>query len=203
MMYITKEKQPSYYIEEGEQCKHCNKELQRQGFFVSLWERKQFKETFIFCTNCIKEHKQYTLQGIPNREVTIGIVSTAIEVSQDWELYVPMPLDYTYGNSGISVYDINKMPPSQEQDKDMTRLAGRESFEGATIGHIDTAMLEQKDKSINDDDEALKLLHEIRDFSSKARIEEQDRGYIEYNPQESNATIEDDERRQDEEGNRK
>ena len=205
MLYINK-KDDAEWTTIGEiHCTHCKDLIEQRGICIEVEDLRrpkhhQFGGYFFFHYECVKEHKNYTFAGINSRQVQTKPLKVLAQEPRDflhnYDAYIPKGVPIQYMKNNATVFEPHLLPDSQGRDNDRTILANRESFESASIGEDTHALLEEKDRSVDNEGEALKLLQEIRDFSEKARLEEQERGYIEYNPQESNLTIEEDERRQ-------
>ena len=209
MIYIKKGQDAEWTAIAEVMCTHCKSNIEDQGIVMEIHNTRnpkhhQFIGFFFFHNECVKEHRNYTFAGSNGRQVQTKPLKVLPfepeDLEYNYEVYIPKHLPLQYASNNATVFEPHLLPKSEQEDKDMTRLAGRETWEGATIGNTDYALLEEKESELNEDD-SLKLLQDIKNYTEQALIEEQERGFIDYNPHTSDLTIEEDEKRQAEESN--
>jgi len=139
-------------------CNHCNKKFNEMDFILIVEKYSfKFKNLFpdtleFYCKDCIKKvkltHEQQPTKG--------GLVFN--QVIENSIPYIPKPLDMVKGdmnNFEVAVTRIESKTPEKTIDK--TKLVGRESWEGSTIG--DSNYIEkckEKDKPLLKSPEELK-----------------------------------------------
>lgn len=140
-------------------CCDCKKIIPMNEYFFihKSWSKKQFVKEY-YCENCIKEHKK----RIYDEFITCLIAS---EVPANSILIPDFPpllqsstniYDAAISNRGI------KSDTSSTIITDHTKLAGKESFEGAKIGKGMNEEIEKLDKPIESEKEAICLLQDLR-----------------------------------------
>ena len=148
-LYFHKTRKIYFFVDKKEQCSECGKLIENIIFFKAIWNKKN-SEIKQFCGRCgemaykhegvIDEVKQALLvEDVPSLEYTIPIFLRPPEV----------------GSSTASVFDLGKITERYGTDHktiDNTRLAGKESWEGAAIGNVPVERLEELDKKVNKKD---------------------------------------------------
>jgi len=141
-LYFSKDDM-RYYVQKGETCDVCNNEItEKFGFhrgFSKLWGG--FLK--IYCFPCFKSR---TVIPQDFEEINIGLVTP--ELSHDAKLIV-LPLSYSITDmSGLSTIDAvhNKTIKTINH----TKISGRESIEGATIGAPIDLAFEEENKGLGD-----------------------------------------------------
>lgn len=141
-------------------CTFCNTviELGDSFFIHKSYSKKEYVKNF-YCVNCIKNHKKRIYDEFLTVEVTNTVPDNSIIVAD-------APPSLVSGNASvftaaISNQGINADCSGGVEVQDNTKLSGRESLEGSSIGRDMTEQLEHLDGAIEEED-ALKLLGEIQ-----------------------------------------
>ena len=149
------------------QCDDCktNINLSEYAFLHRSFSKKEYVRE-VLCLKCIPKHRK----RIYDEFIHFQLVDFIPEKSKMFSEFPPSlktgnvnVFEGAVSNKGISAdcSDVNII--------DKTRLAGRESFGGASVGRDITAELEHKDASIHSDD-ALSLLEGLKN-SDHVRLE--------------------------------
>jgi hypothetical protein len=145
---------------EPNHCFNCRRpfKLKEAIFIFRAYDlRWQFSTEDLYCRNCISR-----IKAIFNS--TIQLATVTDKISPKWHLFtsdMTFKSTCTIGEASISNEKIESNT-SEAETIDRTRYAGKESWEGSTIGTDITELLEKKDQPILDDKKASTLLEEIK-----------------------------------------
>jgi len=93
--------------------------------FIFRTATKKHYEIFYFCSNCVKKRVEYVYSDL----IIASIKDTIPDGAELYDVY------YTPQLRGLNVSCINAVGLySEDKDKDKTKIAGRESLDGVTIG---------------------------------------------------------------------
>lgn len=134
-------------------CELCGRQEDKRIIIKSSWDKKE-SYLRLFCLNCFnKDKKVSTVQEIRGAKVVLSRPKNTI-------LVLNRPPSLVDGRNE-TVFSIAEKNVSCETVVDHTRLAGRESIEGAQIG-LSPGKVDSKNKVLSND-EADKLLLSYKD----------------------------------------
>lgn len=172
-LWYRAEDKAYYYVSNDDTCDICDNKL----VVDCVWVRevgKNFDRLHIFCKSCASktENDKLVLYDEKNYAIITSFIppNSILVLRERISLKSTKDFDASFTNRNISNFDIKEIDKMGGVTVDKTVYAGRESWEGASIGRDDIiAELEQKDKKSLSVDEGLAFLDSIA--SAKLVIE--------------------------------
>lgn len=213
-----------WYIIGNKLCEHCKGVIEESGVCINVYREQRVRrkpalednsskniklvtgfenQLFFHTTPCLREHRRYTLVDITSIKVEILPVSIVDQQPQNTVPHIPRkPSFQLSSNKDVTVFDIHSPEMASENTVDNTVYADTQNIEGASVGVLsekEKALLEDYYKERGEGEVTSPTINEIRTHAKSVSIEQEERGFIDYNPQTSDLTIEEDERRQQDE----
>lgn len=168
MRLFFSKQEGTFYTNDHVECDMC-KNTQNNMFFKVIFTSKKSRVENIYCQKCVKDipENPYLTKSVKTITVSYDLPKDAVPVIND-------RVETGFGKSNLTVFDVANRQIDNEQVIDRTVHANRKSFEGAKIGHVDMALLEEKDKQIGFDEAQSKLkdLFEAEiEYDDKDRLE--------------------------------
>ena len=123
-----------YMVNDSYRCKLCNKRLHDYCISFRGWSRNESHQ-FLFCEQCIGEFRRKTPKMVV--EFT-NVVHFTDKIRPHCTIVASKPPVLKDSDLDVSVYEGEKI--RSETTTDMTRIANRQTLEGATIG---TSMIDR------------------------------------------------------------
>lgn len=170
-MELYKDVHNNWFVTRPAKCHACERDDFEIGYYVVVWNRHPFD--VLLCRSC----KQETKFPITRSAVEIMVVLVAKDNLPKTAL--PHAIKYHELSDGRMSTFMAAEPKNSHligadtratKVIDHTRLAGRESFEGASIGTDIYPELEEKDKPILDEGLVESLLEDMRKGSERLAL---------------------------------
>lgn len=145
-IFHVKRENRSYFVGEC-QCTRCDKELKLNDVVLvyECWRKKTCYNA-LFCQDCINKHEDVS---------RVESVNTCIVTNKRPPGSYPIlisPPTLSDGRNNATVFSMANENIDGEETRDMTKLAGRESLEGAQIGADISDVDAEKDKVLSADE---------------------------------------------------
>lgn len=147
-----------YWCTDEEKCFHCGIPLMGVAVAVPVWKSGGAYKIHFFCPqNCASfAAKKYGFFETSSQRVSNFLVRFCEETPSNVRFWYPHPPEFKSGT--MNLFDAARERPSVMGDDDRTVLAGRESFEGVSVGADVSVLLEEKDKNIVCEHDAFEFL---------------------------------------------
>lgn len=166
-LYVIRQGKNATFMLEGEHnCSLCQKIIEEtNAMIVTVFSGKPSESTFYI--SHVKCGKKKSQNIIGNVEVKLTLIN--MDIPKNAEL-VPLRPPRLHSSSDLSTWEAatsfgdKKMKSDTStgyQINDKTVYAGRESWEGASIGSPDLKLLEEKDKELSEE-EGIKLIEDLK-----------------------------------------
>lgn len=183
-LYVSTKENALWFAVGNYHCVKCKEPINSCVASIK-WEQKKETDILLFCHHCIKYRDKNPYNHFEKKGVLLSLLPVLIkeERPRNVRVWVPFPPEFTYGR--LNLFEAadprfdNKMnsDTSAYQIEDKTVYAGRESWEGASIGVVDKSLLEEKDRSIRSDDDAFLLLKNLQ--ASSEALEHKEKKLLE------------------------